>query len=122
MTLWTRLAARHIGAALISVSLMGTAVAADFVAGSEDIPLMPGLVAVADAGMRFDSPAGRIVESVYEGGGDREAVSAFYAATLPELGWVADAPDQFRREGELLEIDYFGAGEALTVRFTLAPE
>lgn len=83
---------------------------------------MPGLIAVEEAGMRFDSPAGRIVESVYEGIGDRDAIRVFYAETLPALGWQAFSEDRFLRDGEQLEIDFFGAGSTLTVRFTLAPE
>lgn len=95
--------------------------ASEFVAGSEDIPLMPGLTAVADAGLVFDSPAGRVVESVYESVGDGNAVRAFYSETLPALGWRVLSDDRFEREGEVLEIDFFGNGGGLTVRFTLAP-
>ncbi len=109
-------------AGLVALCAGMAAHAGEFVAGSEDLPLMPGLIAVEEAGMRFDSPAGRIVESVYEGIGDRDAIRVFYAETLPALGWQAFSEDRFLRDGEQLEIDFFGAGSTLTVRFTLAPE
>lgn len=94
----------------------------DFIAGSEDIPLMRDLTMVADAGMIFDSPAGRIVESFAAGETSRAAVQSFYQDSLPALGWEPVGPNRFRREGESLSIDYFGPDGQLTVRFTLAPD
>lgn len=92
-----------------------------FIEGSEDIPLMEALVGVPDAGIVFDSPAGRIVEAFAAGATDREAVLAFYGETLPALGWTARGRDRFTREGERLSLDFFGPDGNLTVRFTLAP-
>ena len=37
--------------------------------------------------MVFDTPAGRIVEAVASGAVTRDEVLAFYAETLPQLGW-----------------------------------
>ncbi|MHA1113545.1 MAG: hypothetical protein ACTSRY_03445, partial [Alphaproteobacteria bacterium] len=61
---------------------------AGFVAGLEDVPLMPGLLEVAGAGFAFDKPSGRIAEAQAEGPFDADTVRAFYAATLLQLGWV----------------------------------
>ena len=99
-----------------------TAIAAEFVAGSEDIPVMPGLHLIEDAGMVFDSPIGRIVETVYQTNQDRDSVRRFYQETLPALGWVSTSEDTFAREGEMLEVDFFGQGPNQILRFTLAPE
>ena len=60
---------------------------ARFVAGLEDLPLMPGLDAVREAGVWFDTPQGRIVEAYATGPVTRGAIEAFYAETLPQLGW-----------------------------------
>ncbi|MBP5858051.1 hypothetical protein KAJ83_13615 [Marivibrio halodurans] len=92
-----------------------------FIEGSEDIPLMETLAGVPDAGIVFDSPAGRIVEAFAAGPTNREAVLAFYGETLPALGWTARGRDRFTREGEQLSLDFFGPDGDLTVRFTLAP-
>jgi len=98
-----------------------------FVAGIEDLPLMQGLEQVADAGVVFDKPSGRIVESYAEGATTRAQVEAFYRRTLPQLGWRAadrsgDAGPIFLREGERLAISFLGQDGDLVVRFTLQPE
>lgn len=92
-----------------------------FLEGSEDIPLMPGLTPAPEAGIVFDSPAGRIVEAFAGGAVSREAVLDFYGESLPPLGWAPTSRVRFLREGEGLSLDFFGPDGALTVRFTLAP-
>jgi hypothetical protein len=92
-----------------------------FVEGTEDVPLMPGLVQVAGAGMVFDSPQGRIVEAYAKGTAQSQAVLDFYAQTLPQLGWTALGPAAYRREGETLRLELYPEKDGLTVRFYLAP-
>jgi hypothetical protein len=94
----------------------------DFVAGIDDLPLMQGLAEVPEAGVVFDKPSGRIVEAYAEGAVARAGVAAFYARTLPQLGWEARGGAQFVREGERLQLDYLGTDGELIVRFTLQPE
>ncbi|MBE9553630.1 MAG: hypothetical protein IMF05_09225 [Proteobacteria bacterium] len=86
-----------------------------------DVPVMPALTPVADAGIEFDAPSGRIVESYAIGATDRKSVLEFYRATLPQLGWQAGAGNAFLRESESLKIDFFGPDGEITVRFTVAP-
>jgi len=105
------------------------ALAADgFVAGINDLPLMPGLRALPADGTVFDAPAGRVVEAWAEGTLARDAVLSFYASTLPQLGWRAAGPDLFRREGEILRLEFPAAGPrgnrasgTLLIRFYLSP-
>lgn len=92
-----------------------------FVAGVEDLPLMPGLAEVSGAGVVFDKPGGRIVEAYAEGAVGRAEVIGFYRQTLPQLGWHAVGDTVFRREGERLEIVILGGDGDLVVRFTLQP-
>ncbi len=75
--------------ALIAVLLAAApAVAGDFFALLEDVPVMPGLQPVEDAGIEFDAPSGRIVEAYAIGALERGAVrrivqsgrSTFYCA------------------------------------------
>lgn len=100
---------------------LGTAWAQDFLPGLEDLPLPRGLSAVEGAALAFDSPAGRIVEAYAAGETSRADVVAFYRATLDALGWEAADATGFVREGERLELDFFGKDGALTVRFTVRP-
>jgi hypothetical protein len=97
------------------------ALAESFVAGTEDVPLMPGLQPVANSALTFDKPQGRIVEAQASGKLSRAAVQHFYATTLPQLGWKPAGADAWRREGETLRLDFHGTDGALTVGFTLSP-
>ena len=58
-----------------------------FVEGIDDLPLMPGLVGMADQSLVFDKPDGRIVQAVATGRVQASAVRSFYADTAPQLGW-----------------------------------
>ncbi len=120
----SRVAMLVIGLGLLSMSLR--AQDSGFIEQVTDLPLMPGLSEVRDAGVVFDKPDGRIVEAYAEGDVERDAVIGFYRDTLPQLGWTraktAGAAATFRREGENLALDFLDGGGALVVRFTLTPE
>jgi len=103
---------------LAAVSMAG---AQGFFELLEDVPVMPALSPVADAGIEFDTPSGRIVEAYAIGATDRQSVLDFYRATMPQLGWQARAGNAFLRESESLKIDFFGPDGEITVRFTVAP-
>lgn len=105
------------------------ALAADvFVAGVNDLPLMPGLTSQAADSTVFDAPSGRIVETWAQGSVTQQAVLSFYRTTLPQLGWSAAGPDLFRREGETLRLEFPASGPrgnrasgTLLIRFYLSP-
>ena len=96
--------------------------AAEFVDGTEDVPLMQGLVTIDGKSLAFDKPEGRIVEAAAHGALARAKVEEFYGVTLPQLGWRAAGPDAWQREGEVLRIDFAGRDGNLTVGFTLSPQ
>jgi hypothetical protein len=98
-----------------------TAAAPGFVAGTEDIPLMPGLRNQESTLVVFDKPQGRIVEIEARGKVTRAAAEKFYAASLPPLGWVADGTHRWRRDGEGLRLDIKGPDGDLRVGFSLSP-
>jgi len=107
---------------LVCAVMGSVAMAGDgFVGGIDDLPLMPGLVENADAGMVFDAPGGRFVEAEASGEVTAEAVLRFYEVTLPELGWRRQNATLFSREGETLALDLAAKAGRITVRFTLAP-
>ena len=115
-------------AAVVALALAMPQLASDaaadtaFVAGVEDLPLMPGLAEISGAATVFDAPQGRIVESFASGAVSADAVRSFYGQTLPQLGWTAAGPTEFRREGERLTLEIKPAAGTTTVRFTLAPQ
>jgi hypothetical protein len=100
-------------------------VAGAFVEGIDDLPLMPGLVGMADQSLVFDKPNGRIVQAVAVGRVQASAVKSFYADTAPQLGWKSAGEGRFTRDGESLRIEMIDAGApggALTVRFLINPQ
>lgn len=114
------------GAVLVVAALLGGSAGAraqdaQFLSTIEDLPLMPGLTEDADRSVVFDAPSGRLVESFATGTVDRDQVIAFYARTLPQLGWRADDGARYVREGEVLVLEFARRGPTLTVRFALAP-
>ena len=111
-------------AALFCLALLlaaSPAVADEFVAGTEDVPLMPGLKPMPNSDIVFDKPEGRIVEARAEGATTRTKVEAFYAASLPSLGWKASGSDRWLRDAEQLRLDFAEASGKLAVGFTLSP-
>lgn len=96
-----------------------------FLAALDDVPVMPGLHEDADAAVAFDTASGRIVTARISGparpGLDVGALLSFYAATLPALGWRAESPARFVRDGEILTLRAEAAGGRLGLRFELRP-
>ena len=98
--------------------------AARFLSVMEEMPLMPGLVEVTDAAVNFDGPSGRIIEAFVAGSVQVDAVRAFYAATLPQLGWARQATGEYRRDAEILRLDVSPAPVGATgagAHFVLRP-
>ena len=90
-----------------------------FIVGSEDVPLMDGLITLPEMDMSFDAPEGRIVQSIaYSETLLPEQVSAFYAETLPQMGWVQSGKT-FVREKEGLSVESYRMKGKTTVRFEL---
>lgn len=87
-----------------------TANAPHFFSILEDMPLMPGLTEIAEGALIFDKPGGRIIESrAISETMAPQSVRAFYATTLPQLGWrplAGTATDTalFEREQERLSL------------------
>lgn len=107
----------------------GTARAAGFVEGVEDLPLMDGLEAEPGSAIVFDKPDGRIVEAFATGRVPRAEAVSFYEATLPQLGWAeagaGAAPKgglAFARDGETLRLEFRETKGVLRVRFAIAPD
>jgi|SRR5579862_787075 len=98
------------------------ATADEFVTGTEDVPLMPGLRPIAGSALVFDKPEGRIVEAQAQGALSRAKVQSFYTESLPPLGWRKISDDHWQRDAESLVLDFRGQDGHLTVGFTLSPQ
>jgi hypothetical protein len=109
--------------AFLALFLAAAPVAAEgFVPGIQDLPLMAGLKPAAEGPLVFDTPEGRIVISPASGPATSSEVLEFYARILPQLGWRGQNRATFRREGEILKLEFSAAGGArLSVRFSLSP-
>jgi hypothetical protein len=107
---------------LLTVAMAATG-AADtaFVSGIDDLPLMAGLVEEQGAALVFDSPSGRVVETEASGPLSRAEVMAFYATTLPELGWRRQGEAVFTRDRETLTLELAERPGGVVVRFVLSP-
>ncbi len=93
-----------------------------FIPGTEDLPLMPGLTILAEEGLVFDNPAGRIVEATAEGSASVSSVQQFYAETLPQLGWDRLDRAEFTRGDERLRLQFeAGPRGKIVVRFLIEP-
>lgn len=86
-----------------------------------DLPVMPVLIADPDAGIVFDTPAGRIVSVFATGKVAPAAVLDYYGGALPQLGWRPAGEARFHRETERLRIEFIENADGLTVRFVLSP-
>ena len=76
----------------------------DFLAGTEDVPLMQGLTLLSDETFDFDTEDGRLYFSKANTSVDSAKVWDFYRKTLPQLGWVEKGSGTFVREGDVLRI------------------
>ncbi len=95
---------------------------ARYVAGVDDLPLMPGLEEMKESGLVFDKPSGRIVEAYAAGPVTSGEIMRFYEQTLPQLGWRSDRRGGYLREGERLQLTLTEASDKVTVQFRLHPE
>lgn len=118
----------HVTAVLMSALLVFAAPVAPavaqgqaYLADVDDLPLAPGLVEDADGRVAFDKPEGRIVQALASGPVDPAGVRAFYAETLPALGWQPGAERTWKRGPETLRLQVETKDGVVVVRFAIAP-
>jgi hypothetical protein len=92
-----------------------TAHATQFLSAIEDVPLARGLVETPEP-MIFESEQGRVVRVSAEGAVRAEDVAAFYAQTLPALGWRPAQDGAYLRENERLTLRIRAAADTAPVR------
>jgi hypothetical protein len=104
----------------VTIAVSPVAAASGFLVEFEDLPLAPGLSELP-GGTLFESATGRIVEATAQGDIAGQRVLAFYAETLPQLGWEKVSESSYRRDNELLRISVDGGHHPLTVHFSVVP-
>lgn len=95
-----------------------------YFAGIDDLPLAPGLVERPGERTSFETVAGRIEARGAAGRASREAVAAFYAQTLPQLGWQPQRDGGYARGGERLGLEFSSPPEdagTLLLRILITP-
>ncbi len=92
-----------------------------FVYGFEDLPLMSELSQVPGNSVLFDTPQGRIIQATAIGNVSAAEVTKFYAETLPQLGWNSVSAQEFKREGEVLMLEFATLETGLEVKFLVEP-
>ena len=116
------LAMRKLLAALLVLFPALAVAGGGFLSGAEDVPLPPPLTEAPSGGMLFDSPQGRIVDANASGDLAEAQVIAFYAQTLPQLGWTRISDTEYRSETETLRLTLRPAKKSgLTVHYNLTP-
>ncbi len=93
-----------------------------FVPGTEDVPLMEGLQPIEGGMMQFDSPSGRIVESLAYTEFSMGVIRKFYSETLPALGWTQSKQTYYTRNEEQLALELWVEQGFSMVRFRLTPK
>ena len=126
-----RLAAAALAAALAACAApapgpgpASTVPAQGYFAGIDDLPLAPGLVERPGERTSFETVAGRIEARGAAGRASREAVTLFYAQTLPQLGWQPQRDGGFARGGERLGLEFSSPPEdagTLLLRILITP-
>lgn len=81
---------------------------ANFVPGTEDVPLMKEMTLIEEP-MLFDKPEGRVVITTFITPAPWEKITSFYKDILPNFGWAfykTSTPDKmiFVRQQEQLSI------------------
>lgn len=90
-----------------------------------DVPKMQNMQYIDEGLIVFDSPFGRFIELFVLSADDNQRIINYYQQALPALGWQQQSATQFKRNHELLVMDFFKTSHKpshIIVRFTLSPQ
>jgi len=101
------------------------ALAGNFSAAVDDLPIMQGMTEIPNKIVVFDTPAGRIVETTMETQVQTRQILTYYNQALTSLGWKAQNRSLrgYIRKNEVLMIEIFQKADGKTniVSFKIAP-
>lgn len=113
-----RIFAPYAVAVIVLASSAAIAQSPKFLTALDDVPLLPGLEERVDSLAEIDGPEGRIVSVQAGGPVTGPAVSAFYDASLPKLGWRREGA-VFTRDRQRLSVTFRREGDAVIVTYRL---
>jgi hypothetical protein len=88
-----------------------------------DLPLMDDMVEDEADDFVFDKAEGRILQtSAIVSDSMPAEIEAFYAVTLPQMGWARVSDHDYRRAGEVLHIQTERIGSDTGVQFSVRPQ
>ena len=100
---------------------LSSALAQDFIDDMSDIPLMPNLEMIAEAGFTFEQENGRIVEKLAVGTSSEVEIDRFYNDSLPSLGWHVTSGRTYERDNERFTYAIKQENSTSIVTFKLSP-
>ncbi|MBQ7413323.1 MAG: hypothetical protein IJV07_03500 [Alphaproteobacteria bacterium] len=90
---------------IVAISVGQTA-SADFLPGTDDIPLMDGLSLPETNDFAFDTPAGQILAFDADTSFSQKQVLSFYQKTLTAMGWEQSKSNHFKRGNDTLILSF----------------
>lgn len=113
-------------AAVFALLLLPAVALADYSKVITDLPLMQTMTEDLSKMVAFDTPDGRILETMAETPAQFRQVLGYYHQVLPPLGWELQKGTHniYRRKNEMLVIDVFskpGVQGIHQVQFKIAP-
>ena len=104
---------------LTSLLFCYTAFAQDFIAGTEDIPLMDNMVIEDSETVSFDTPDGQILNLTGYTKAPQSQVKKFYNNTLKTLGWIPKKDNTYTRDKDELSLTFIPTKKGTHVNFQL---
>ena len=108
-----------LGIAVAFIITIAGMVKADFLPGTDDIPLMEGIELTESGVFSFDTPAGQILTIKGETDKTAEEVRSFYGQTLTALGWIRAGADAYTRDGDVIRLNIRRSGSKTEVLFDM---
>ena len=84
---------------------------ADFLPGTEDIPLMPGMQLSETDDFSFDSPMGQVLTVTATTDQTAKEIYQFYDSALISLGWERRSAGAYVRGRDSLKLTFPAAGK-----------
>ena len=81
-----------------------SAIANQFLVGTEDIPLMSGMTYSEEDTFSFENEEGRLYFSKAFTSANSKEIWDFYRVALSQLGWIEQPTGLFERDDEILKI------------------
>ena len=93
-----------------------------FVLGINDLPIFNKMKNMPESLVVFDTNEGRFVKTQISGNETLANATLYYSEILPNLGWEKIEDKKFKREKELLKVNYHKKDGLLYITFSVLPK